>query len=344
MIKTLPHNLGIIIPTTTILFLGLSIPLFFMEQCSTRAKLIWTSAIAWLLYTYYLACVTDPGSPRKDYTDEWGVKCKKCDVVKPERTHHCKECNRCVLRMDHHCPWTQNCVGNNNFPHFMRFLFWVVVINGFAFARFIMVWIQVLDNWDVPFSRTYSYEKLTIAFIGVVASCIVEITITLLFLRSILNVINGQTQIETWELERAATIARRLDPGSAPEFPFDVTFGYNWEVALGNFFIWLWPWGGPGTDGHEFPKLFYTSTRWPPATPDNVHDWYTVKRWRTSDGDNITDFGVDAAVDDVNVPYVSPEELEAAAKEAAKEAEAAAKSTANANAGENVDVRSRAKN
>jgi hypothetical protein len=28
--------------------------------------------------------------------------CKKCNSIKPDRTHHCSSCNRCVLKMDHH--------------------------------------------------------------------------------------------------------------------------------------------------------------------------------------------------------------------------------------------------
>ena len=45
--------------------------------------------------------------------------CKKCDFVKPLRTHHCSVCNKCVLLMDHHCMWTNNCIGLGNYKHFI---------------------------------------------------------------------------------------------------------------------------------------------------------------------------------------------------------------------------------
>ena len=54
-------------------------------------------------------------------------RCKKCDCVKPPKSHHCSTCGRCVARMDHHCPWVNNCVGYYNQKHFLLFMFYVVV-------------------------------------------------------------------------------------------------------------------------------------------------------------------------------------------------------------------------
>ncbi|CAE8619942.1 unnamed protein product, partial [Polarella glacialis] len=54
---------------------------------------------------------------------EWqpgkATKCRKCDIVRPERSHHCAICNICILRMDHHCPWINNCVGFRNYKFFI---------------------------------------------------------------------------------------------------------------------------------------------------------------------------------------------------------------------------------
>ncbi|CAG7818121.1 unnamed protein product [Allacma fusca] len=30
--------------------------------------------------------------------------CEKCQIIKPDRTHHCSVCGYCILKMDHHCP------------------------------------------------------------------------------------------------------------------------------------------------------------------------------------------------------------------------------------------------
>jgi len=53
--------------------------------------------------------------------------CDRCGIARPERTHHCKVCDRCVVRMDHHCPWIANCVGFNNYKHFILLIFYAFI-------------------------------------------------------------------------------------------------------------------------------------------------------------------------------------------------------------------------
>ncbi|KAK8883009.1 hypothetical protein M9Y10_045657 [Tritrichomonas musculus] len=87
------------------------------------------------LWTYYVACWSDPGSTERFYK-KLGVLdkilekkippeltlmpvCKVCHLPKPERTHHCSRCNQCYFRFDHHCPLIGNCVALNNFKGFI---------------------------------------------------------------------------------------------------------------------------------------------------------------------------------------------------------------------------------
>ncbi len=51
-----------------------------------------------------------------------GSFCLKCNRTRPARAHHCSICQECILRMDHHCPWINNCVGERNHGHYLRFL------------------------------------------------------------------------------------------------------------------------------------------------------------------------------------------------------------------------------
>lgn len=48
--------------------------------------------------------------------------CRKCNVPRPERSHHCNVTGCCILRMDHFCPWINNCVGLGNYKFFLQLL------------------------------------------------------------------------------------------------------------------------------------------------------------------------------------------------------------------------------
>lgn len=139
-----------------------------------------TSVLGIILYlllnaSYTIAVFTDPGSPltgpytnsrgnrheysslptteSSDYTSltvsSTGGKryCKKCQSVKPDRTHHCSSCKRCVLKMDHHCPWLATCVGFRNYKAFLLFLIYTCLFCWVCFAvSATWVWTEILNN------------------------------------------------------------------------------------------------------------------------------------------------------------------------------------------------------
>ena len=56
-------------------------------------------------------------------------RCKKCNGLKPIRTHHCSICDSCNIQMDRnfsvmvdHCPWMGTCIGQQNRAYFIKFL------------------------------------------------------------------------------------------------------------------------------------------------------------------------------------------------------------------------------
>jgi hypothetical protein len=67
-------------------------------------------------------------------------KCKKCNEVKPARTHHCSVCNKCVFVYDHHCPWINNCVGLDNYRYFLLFIFYLWIGLMFNGITIVAVW------------------------------------------------------------------------------------------------------------------------------------------------------------------------------------------------------------
>ncbi|XP_052374046.1 palmitoyltransferase ZDHHC15B isoform X11 [Oncorhynchus keta] len=91
--------------------------------------------------------------------------CDRCQVLKPDRSHHCSVCETCVLKMDHHCPWVNNClslspgvnncVGFSNYKFFLLFLSYSMVycvfISASVFRFFINFWVGDLPNGPAKF-------------------------------------------------------------------------------------------------------------------------------------------------------------------------------------------------
>lgn len=87
-----------------------------------------------------MAVTTKAGKPCDEMISIYGTSepsmdermCKKCNFVKPGRTHHCSVCKSCVMKMDHHCPWLANCVGYKNYRYFVCFLIWVTITTSYV--------------------------------------------------------------------------------------------------------------------------------------------------------------------------------------------------------------------
>ncbi|GMM32358.1 palmitoyltransferase [Martiniozyma asiatica (nom. inval.)] len=135
------------------------------------------------------------------YKKTWIKFCVKCQNYKPERTHHCKRCQKCVLKMDHHCPWTNNCIGYENTPHFVRFLFWVIVGVGYIFKFYFFKIYHLYESRKLP-AYLFPLESITIWCLNLFLSFFILSTIIILFLRTIDELISNKTMIEDWELDR----------------------------------------------------------------------------------------------------------------------------------------------
>lgn len=267
---------------------------------------IFQGCLFMLWLSYYLAIKTSPGYPPAHYKvkslgdpqEFWYKYCPKCTADKPERTHHCKTCGRCILKMDHHCPWTMNCIGYNNMPHFVRFLFWIEVSGATGLCYY---WGRLHHYWNIRNLPSYLINRadLTVTIVCAIVLIFVEFTLLLLFMRTIDELTKNVSTIEDWEQDRMHHVFfreafwqkvrdnfARLHHGEPfPEltswkinyrelpkksvvpmnftfedlvFPYDLGSSYeNMKQALGPFYQWLWPWGGPDEDGLSFPKTWW---------------------------------------------------------------------------------------
>ncbi|KAK9234940.1 DHHC palmitoyltransferase-domain-containing protein [Lipomyces kononenkoae] len=279
--------LGIAVPMVLIATIGWgSDILIFRKHLSGDLLVrhrIYVHAI-WL--TYLLAIVVPPGSPPRQFSPDPELAkvctfCRKCNAVKPPRAHHCRVCNTCVLRMDHHCPWTNNCVGHRNLLHFVRFLLSVVVGTSSVFWN-LCGRIRVL--WEARHQPVYdddvSLSEIIATIVLTPISFFVIFTVGLLTIRTLWNLCENVTLIETWERERVEGQIRRgrLAP---VEFPYDLGGPFdNLFASLGPVWRWILPWTEPQGDGMHFEvnEDASRSTIWPPADPDEIPPYQYVER------------------------------------------------------------------
>ncbi|KAI9302543.1 DHHC palmitoyltransferase-domain-containing protein [Cunninghamella echinulata] len=242
-----------------------------------------------IFYNYYLASTTDPGKVPINWEPPLSILnqnnttegaspprfCKSCQCYKPPRTHHCRYCGRCVLKMDHHCPWINNCVGIKNYPHFLRFIFYVDI--ACLYVLVLLIW-RVRYIMDAIRHFRFDAEPTTTEVIFIVINFVLDIIV--LFSVGILSgyhfycLLVNQSTIEAWERSKVETLIRR---GKIPpfEYPFSVGIYRNICSVLGNNpLLWLIPSRQVEGDGITFalqPHINPLSVyHWPPRDPDDL--------------------------------------------------------------------------
>ncbi|CAN3501947.1 palmitoyltransferase Pfa4p [Diutina catenulata] len=309
--------LGVAIPCAIIAFLGYGghYLLFYTEPKSAQITHQVLLTMVWV--TYALAIFKSPGRPPKDYKPppgQWKRWCQKCHVYKSPRTHHCKTCQKCVMVMDHHCPWTYNCVGHGNLPEFLRFLVSVMLATGHV------LWLlggRIRGYYVARNQPAYLISKWSMFWVLVftLTDFAVFASIALLYIRCLINIFAGRSQIEQWEWQRfesqfhtermwlqirknyrkmhgtdlpkleSCRFPLRDDPGHIVPvnfhiddviFPYDYGLWQNIVVACG--YPWDWVFGGSRVNGYEWPPSPYAEDDQLnlPWPPDGGHREITV--------------------------------------------------------------------
>ena len=169
--------------------------------------------------------------------------CKKCNEVKPPRTHHCSICQTCVMRMDHHCPWTGNCIGLKNYKYFICFLFWTIMA-----CLHVAISSPLLNKHIKLFSHTkqdliYASQFFPLnPLLAHILSITVSIGVFILFGFNLRFLHNNEIPIESAELllnGNPFNMKNRTD---------------NYKQVLGQD-KWLWPLSAPENivDGLSYP-------------------------------------------------------------------------------------------
>ncbi|KAI0091076.1 zf-DHHC-domain-containing protein [Irpex rosettiformis] len=169
-------------------------------------------------------------------------KCKRCGVMRPERTHHCRICKRCVLKFDHHCPVRVNqCIGLHNERHFVLFLVYLSI------ASFVYAW----AGWDHVLSALGWYSDPWIHRVPEVAFLLIYILAAVLFLAvtimasyHIYGIACGETSVESQDNE----YYRKMAKGRGEDFVNSYDLGKLKNLEL--FF-------NVGPNGYPIYTLFF---------------------------------------------------------------------------------------
>lgn len=131
--------------------------------------------------------------------------CKKCQALKPDRSHHCSTCKTCVLKMDHHCPWLANCVGLRTYKAFLLFLIYTSLFCILCCAvSSIWLWRELMTEVEY----TDSLMPINYVMLAVIAG-IIGLVVTGFTSWHIMLASRNQTTIECLEKTRYLSPLRK---------------------------------------------------------------------------------------------------------------------------------------
>lgn len=122
-----------------------------------------------------------------------------------------------MLRMDHHCPWVANCIGHNNYGHFLRFLYSVDVTMALHTALLVL---RVLDWWNPSMRwREPSTMDMVVLILNFAQGVPVLLMVGLFSMYHTYALCTNTTTIEGWEKDKVAMLVRRGKIEEVSQFP-----------------------------------------------------------------------------------------------------------------------------
>ncbi|KAF8324127.1 zf-DHHC-domain-containing protein [Clavulina sp. PMI_390] len=162
-----------------------------------------------LYWNYFSTVHTPPGNTPPGWDAVYEGKrstsapryCRSCKQYKPPRAHHCRQCNKYVLKL----PWVNNCVGHNNYAHFIRFLILVDICCSYHLVMMTSCVMDIMNRWNYPMSTT----QLIIMILNFTLCIPVLLMVGGFSLYHFYCVATNTTTIEAWEKDKVATLIRR---------------------------------------------------------------------------------------------------------------------------------------
>lgn len=139
----------IVFTTDAVVFSIVGLPLLqYGETVQIIVGTVYFLSILALIFAWLKATWCDPSDPhlkqkdKSDFTQEEFEElpfCEDCNCPVFPRSKHCRACDKCVHVFDHHCKWLNNCVGQDNYPHFALAVSSVAVMTGIVLICSILI-------------------------------------------------------------------------------------------------------------------------------------------------------------------------------------------------------------
>lgn len=197
-------------------------------------------------FNYVMATLTGPGlmpkqwHPKDPKDAQFLQYCKKCEGYKAPRSHHCRKCDRCVKKMDHHCPWINHCVGWANHAYFTYFLLFSIlgslqgtVVLCCSFWRGIYRYYYLTHGLAHLASVQFTLLSIIMCILGMGLAIGVVIGLSMLLFIQLKTIVNNQTGIEIWIVEKA--IYRRYRNADCDDeflYPYDLGWRANLRLVF----------------------------------------------------------------------------------------------------------------
>ncbi|RLV94952.1 Palmitoyltransferase PFA3 [Spathaspora sp. JA1] len=181
--------------------------------------------------------------------------CDKCQVWRPDRTHHCSASGRCILKMDHYCPWFSTCIGFFNHKFFVQFLIYVALYCIILFIVTVTVLYGFL--WGERFNEEYLSLNLVILC---VLSFAFGISVSLFAGFSIYLILKNLSTIEfqqnRWNRSETTSHGYTYEFTKAQDNNiYDLGAWENWKSTMGNdWYSWCLPININYKSSHHFYK------------------------------------------------------------------------------------------
>ncbi|KAL5504424.1 hypothetical protein ACEPAH_8499 [Sanghuangporus vaninii] len=168
------------------------------------------------------------------------TRCKRCGLMRPDRSHHCRICNHCVLKYDHHCPLGINqCVGVYNERHFVLFMAYLV-LSTFCFG--ILGYEKLWEAMGFTYAWTYWTPPIMFSLIYIL-SVVLCFAVGVMLTWHLWGIARGETSVESHDYDVYRKTAK--ERGQTFENSYDLGKLKNLELFFNT-----------GSDGYPYYTLF----------------------------------------------------------------------------------------